>query len=434
LSPALAPVLSLLAATAILLVGNGMLGTLIPIRAGLDGFAPTTVGFIGSIYFVGFLIGCLATPHLVRRAGHIRSFATFCGLASAAPLVHALSSDPVVWSLMRMLTGFCLAGLYMVIESWLNEQSTNETRGRLFSTYLMVNLLAITAGQIMLNAADPAGFVLFAISSILTSLALVPVAMTTSVQPTPIQSTRIDIRNLYALSPVAVVGSFVVGLTNAPFWTLAPLFAQESGLDTTGISMFMAAAIMGGAIAQWPIGRLSDRMDRRRIICAVSVGAALGEAALVVAGTAGGTSLLLAAGFLFGIFSLTLYAVVVAHMNDHGQNENFVAISAGLLIAYSAGSIIGPTAASIGVSHFGIASIFAMTAAAHLLFAGFTAYRIAFAPALTGEQRADFVAVSFSQVQPVPAELDPRAADETPAEDGDETRQTATAVGQGAAS
>lgn len=417
LSRTLAPVFSLLLATAILLVGNGMLGTLIPIRAGLEGFETATVGIIGSVYFAGFLLGCLATPHVVHRAGHIRSFATFCGLASAAPLIHALSSDPVVWSLMRVLTGFCFAGLYMVIESWLNEQSSNETRGRFFSAYVIVNLSALTVGQVLLNAADPGGFVLFAVCSILTSIALVPIAMTTSVQPMPIQSTRIDIKALYALSPVGVMGSFVVGVANAPFWTLAPLYASESGLDTAGISIFMAAAIIGGAIAQWPIGRLSDRMDRRRVILAVALGAAFGEVALALAGTSGSVLAVMAAGFLFGIFGLTLYSVVVAHMNDHGQSESFVAISGGMLIVFSVGSIIGPTAASVGVSTFGIASIFVVTAVVHLGFAAFTLYRIVYTPALTGEQRSDFVAVPVAQVQPLPTELDPRAGDDPPAEE-----------------
>ena len=408
----IAPLFSLLLATGILLVGNGMLGTLIPIRAGIEGFLPTTVGIIGSVYFAGFLVGCVATPHLVRRAGHIRSFATFCGMASAAPLIHALSADPVVWSLMRVLTGFCFAGLYMVIESWLNEQSTNETRGRLFSAYLVVNFSALTIGQFVLNAADPAGFVLFAVGSILTSIALVPVAMTTSVQPMPIQSRRIDIKALYALSPVGLTGAFVVGLANAPFWTLAPLYAAESGLDTSGIALFMSAAIIGAALAQWPIGRLSDRMDRRRMIVVLSLGAALGETALVLAGSSGLREAVLLAGFVFGVSGLTLYSVVVAHMNDHAQSESFVAVSGGLLIVFSVGSIIGPTAASVGVSTFGIASIFVFTAIVHAVFAGYTAWRIATAPALTEEQRGEFVAVPVAQIQPPPTELDPRAAEE----------------------
>ncbi len=415
LTRTLAPVLSLLMATAILLVGNGLLGTLIPIRAGYEGFATITVGVIGSFYFAGFLAGCFATPHIVRRAGHIRSFATFCGLAAAAPLVHAMSSDAATWALMRVLTGFCFAGLYMVIESWLNEQSTNDTRGRIFAVYLAVNLTALAGGQLMLNAADSTGFVLFAICSILTSLALVPVAMTTSVQPMPIQSTQINIWNLYALSPVGLVGSFVVGLTNAPFWTLAPLFAMESGLGEGGIAAFMLAAIAGGAIAQWPIGRISDRMDRRRVIVALCLGSALGEVALVFAGVSGSAVAMLLTGVLFGVFALTLYSVCVAHMNDHGQSESFVSISGGLLVVYSVGAIVGPTAASLGVGSFGISSIFVFPALVHLLFAGYTIYRIISTPALPDEQRADFVAVPFPQAHPLPTELDPRAAEEGPA-------------------
>jgi len=410
-------------ATAILLVGNGLLGTLIPIRAGYEGFATITVGVIGSFYFAGFLAGCFATPHIVQRAGHIRSFATFCGLAAAAPLVHAMSSDPATWALMRVLTGICFAGLYMVIESWLNEQSTNDTRGRIFAVYLAVNLTALAGGQLMLNAADSTGFVLFAICSILTSLALVPVAMTTSVQPMPIQSTRINIWNLYALSPVGLVGSFVVGVTNAPFWTLAPLYAMESGLGESGIAAFMLTAIVGGAAAQWPIGRISDRMDRRRVIVALCIGAAAGELALFGAGISGNTVAIMLSGVLFGVFALTLYSVCVAHMNDHGQSESFVSISGGLLVVYSVGAIVGPTAASFSVASFGISSIFVLPAIVHLLFAGYTAYRIASTPAIPEEQRADFVAVPFPQVHPLPTELDPRAAEDGTAA---ETMETTT--------
>ena len=262
LTRTLAPVLSLLLATAILLTGNGLQGTLIPIRADIEHFATTTVGLIGSVYFAGFMAGCILGPVLVKRAGHIRTFAALAALASIVPLVHALVIEPVVWGAMRALNGFCFAGLYMVIESWLNERATNETRGSLLSVYLMVNLSSLTLGQLLLNAAPPSQFTLFAACSILTSLALVPVSLTTSVQPAPVGSTRIDVRKLYSLSPVGLMGSFVVGVANAPFWTLGPVFAKDSGLDLKGVSFFMVAAIFGGAIAQIPIGRLSDRSDQ----------------------------------------------------------------------------------------------------------------------------------------------------------------------------
>ncbi len=404
----IAPLLSLLLATAILLVGNGMLGTLIPIRAGIDGFSTATIGMIGSIYFAGFLLGCLMTPYVVRRVGHIRSFAILCAIASTAPLIHGLSDHPAIWAIMRGITGICFAGLYMVIESWLNETATNETRGRIFSIYLMINMSAMMLGQVFLNLADPAAFALFALCSILTSLALVPVALTTSVQPQPLQSTRINLPRLYRLSPVGLLGSMVVGLANAPFWTLAPLFAKSKGLDVAGISLFMTMAIIGGAVAQWPIGRLSDRMDRRRIICLVSIGAGLAELGFVFAGSLGQPQLLLAIAFGYGVFAFTLYSVVVAHMNDHAASESFVSVSGGLLIAYAAGAIVGPFLASLGADHYGLGFIFVFGAATHALFIVFVIYRMMTNPPPAADQRSNFVAVPQPSAS-VPSELDPRA-------------------------
>lgn len=409
----IAPFLALLSATAILLIGNGLLGTLVPIRAGIDGFDTPTIGIFGSVYFAGFLLGCIGTPYVVRRAGHIRSFAALCAAASSAPLIHALFSDAWAWSAMRGLTGLCFAGLYMVIESWLNEQATNETRGRLFASYLVVNLLSVTVGQLLLNLSDPAAFGLFALCSILTSVALVPVALTTSVQPAPIQTVSINLKRLYALSPVGLMGSFVIGLTNAPFWTLAPLFAAESGLNTRDISLFMTAAIVGGALAQFPIGRYSDRLDRRIVIVLLCIGAVLGDTALFYAGGIGSMEALLAAGFAFGVFSLTLYSVVVAHMNDHAQEESFVSVSSGLLLVYAAGAIIGPLAASLVAQRFGLSAIFLFVAAVHIVYALFTLARIRSRAALSEEQRGEFVAVPFPQTQVAAHELDPRFEEDT---------------------
>ncbi|MCE9651381.1 MAG: MFS transporter [Parvibaculum sp.] len=418
----LAPFFSLLLATSILLIGNGLLGTLIPLRGGMEHFATATIGGIGSVYFAGFLAGCVLGPHIVRRAGHIRSFAALAGVASVLPLMHVLVIEPFSWAGLRAVHGFCFAGLYMVIESWLNERATNETRGRLFSVYLVVNLSSITLGQLVLNTADPAGFTLFAVVSILTSLALVPISLTTSVQPAPIASTGIYVSKLYKLSPVGLMGSFVVGLTNAPFWTLGPLFAKDSGLDIFGVSIFMTAAIIGGAVAQWPIGRLSDKMDRRLVILGICIGSAAGELALIGARATGHETPLLMAGFLFGVFSLALYSVCVAHTNDHASRESFVSVSGGLLLVYAVGAIIGPSAASLGTSTYGMSFIFMFGAAVHLAFAVFTAYRIASAPALDAAQRADFVAVPFPPTDPTPPELDPRAAAES--ESTDETPQS----------
>ena len=407
MSRTLAPVFSLLLATSILLMGNGLLGTLIPIRANIEHFATTTVGFIGSVYFAGFMAGCVLGPFIVRRAGHIRSFAALGALAAIAPLVHALTVNPLVWALMRGLTGFCFAGLYMVIESWINERATNATRGRLFSVYLVVNFTSLTLGQLLLNTASPAEFTLFVICSILTSLALVPISMTTSDQPAPIASTRIDIRAVFRLSPVGLLGCLVVGLTNAPFWTLGPVFAHDSGLDVAGVSLFMTAAILGGAAAQIPIGRYSDRVDRRRIILGLCLGSAIAEVGLIAARGIGVEWMLLLAGFIFGCFALTLYSVCVAHTNDHAGQESFVGISSALLLAYAVGAVMGPFAASMGTERWGMSFIFMFAAAIHLVFAAFTAIRMA-TTSQGAARRGDFVAMPFPSAQATPPELAPR--------------------------
>jgi MFS family permease len=238
------------------------------------------------------------------------------------------------------------------------------------------------------------------------------VALTTSVQPAPIQTVSINLRRLYALSPVGLMGSFVIGLTNGPFWTLAPLFAADSGLNTRDISFFMTAAIVGGALAQFPIGRYSDRLDRRIIILLLCIGAVLGDIALFYAGGIGSMEALLGSGFAFGVFSLTLYSVVVAHMNDHAQGESFVSVSSGLLLVYAAGAIIGPSAASLVAQRFGMAAIFLFIAAIHIVYALFTLARIRSRPALTEEQRGEFVAVPFPQTQVAAPELDPRSEED----------------------
>lgn len=405
-----APFFSLLLATAILLVGNGLFGTLLPLRAEHEGFATSTIGIISSIYFLGFLAGCVLGPRIVQRAGHIRSFAALAGLASVVPLVHVLTNDVVVWGAMRALHGFCFAGLYMVIESWLNERATNETRGRLFSVYLIVNFSSITLGQLLLNLSDPSTFTLFALVTMLTSLALVPISLSTTVQPQPIVSTEIFIVKLYKISPVGAVGSFVVGVTNAPFWTLGPVFAQDSGLDVFGVSIFMTAAIAGGAIAQWPMGRISDRVDRRLVILALTIGSVVAEVAMIMARGISNQSFMLCAGFLFGVFALSLYSVCVAHTNDHANKESFVSVSSGLLLVYALGAIIGPSAASLGTGPYGMAFIFLFGAVVHAAYAVFTLYRISAVRALTYEEKVDFAAVPVLPTGPTPPDLDPRTA------------------------
>lgn len=375
----------------------------------MEAFSTLTLGLIGAAYFAGFMAGCIKGATIVKRVGHIRSFAAFASIASAVPLVHLLWFDPIAWGLLRAVSGFCFAGLFMVIESWLNEQASNEHRGGLFSTYLIFNFIAITVGQLLLNVASPGEVTLFIVASILTSVALVPIALTQSVQPGPVQSVTVDLKKLYRISPVGAVGCFVVGLTNGPFWSLGPVFAQNNGLDIKGISFFMTLAILGGAAAQWPLGRLSDRIDRRWVMVGQSGLAVMGGGALVTASLFDGEGLLLGAATLFGASALSLYGICVAHANDQAGPEDFVVMSAGLLLAFAVGAILGPLAVSVAAPFFGLAVVFFFTAATHFGFMIFVVYRIWQRAALPPEVRRGFTPVPISRTGPTPLELDPRA-------------------------
>lgn len=371
---ALAPIVALLASVALLLMGNGLQGTLLPLRAQLEAFGAVQIGWLGSSYFAGFALGSLLAPRFVRRVGHIRAFTALAAIASATVLGHALAIRPDVWLPLRAVTGFCLAGLYVVMESWLNAQATNATRGAILSVYTTVNLTVITLGQLLVAVLEPQTFVPFAVASMLIALAGVPLALTISKAPAAPEKIGVDPRWLYRISPVGLVGCFAVGLANGPFWTLAPAFAVANGLDSGGVGLFMALVVLGGAVGQWPAGRLSDKLDRRMVILGVCLLAAGAGAALVLAALRR-PDLLPYAGVAFGACAIPMYALCVAHANDFVQPGQFVQASAGLLLASALGSALGPLLASVVMHRAGSASLFAFTAGVHLLLAGFVFYR-----------------------------------------------------------
>jgi MFS family permease len=406
---AIAPVGALLLSVALLLTGNGLQGTLLPVRANIENFGALSIGVMGSAYYVGFVAGCILTPKLIRRAGHIRLFTAMVSIASVIPLAHAMLVGPVPWWLLRVLTGLCLAGLYLIIESWLNERATPENRGLVFTTYTTVNFSVITLGQMLMLADDPVRFHLFSLASILVSLAAVPVALTRSPQPAPISSARLSLRKLYSVSPVGVAGVLTVGLANGAFWGMAPAFASQAGLSVPQIAWFMSATVVGGALAQWPFGRLSDRMDRRRTIL-IACTLACASAVLLIFTYLTMPALMIGTAFLFGIFSFPLYALSVAHTNDMAKDVDFVAVAGGLLLINGAGSVVGPAIAGIAMDRFGPLGLFGFTALMHASMAGFAFYRMSQRAAPPQDQKADFV--PMPSTAPVRADLDPRA-DET---------------------
>lgn len=404
----IAPVGALLLSGALLLTGSGLQGTLLPVRASLEGFSALSIGVLGASYFIGFVLGCLITPRLILRVGHIRLFTAMVAIAAVTPLAHALAVSPALWWLFRALTGICLASLYLVIESWLNERASRQNRGLIFSTYTTVNYTVITLGQMLMLADDPSRYPLYAIASILVSIAAVPVALTRAQQPVPLNAPRLSPGSLFRTSGVGAMGCIVVGLTNGAFWGMAPAFVLESGFGVEDVALFMSAAVVGGALSQWPFGRLSDRMDRRfTILIASAAACGAGVGLVLVALTAPGLTIF--AGFLFGLFSFPIYAMSVAHANDLADSADFVALAGGLLLISGIASVIGPLLAAAAMAGVGPAGLFGFTAAVHAAMAAYTLYRMRQRSAPAAEQKSSFVAMP--PTAPVRCDIDPRAED-----------------------
>ena len=373
---ALAPVAALLIGVSILLTGQGLQGTLLPVRATLEAFSTVSIGAMGAAYFFGFTLGCLRGGELVGRVGHVRVFLAMTALGSAAPLVHGLFLNPAGWALLRMITGFCFAVLYVVIESWLNEASTNENRGAVFSLYAMISLTVLAAGQMMTLLYDPFGLQLFAIASVLVSLGALPVALSTAPSPEIPRSVKVDLGRLYRISPAATIGCLATRLANGAFWSLGPVFAVMVGGDPSLAAWFMTSSVVGGALLQWPLGYLSDRIGRRKIIIAAAViGAAISIGIMTAVESLDFVSACIA-GLLWGSVAFPLYAIAVAHANDFAEADDYVMISSGLLLMYGVGAIAGPFIASTIMTTTNAAGLYAFTGIVHLCLVAFVSYRM----------------------------------------------------------
>lgn len=386
----LAPISALLLGVALLQLGNGLQGTLVPVRAQIEAFGQIELGALGSAYFAGFLIGCYFGPWLVRSSGHIRTFTAMVALASALVLAHPLFVEPVFWLVTRAAAGFCFAVLYMVIESWLNERASNAMRGLTFAVYAVVSLGMLGLGQLLLSVDSPEGYPLFLIASMLVSVAAVPVALTRTRQPRPIEYIHVRLGYLYRCSPVGLVGAFIVGAVSGAVWSLAPVFFAGGGASTQDIAGFMAMLVLMGAAGQWPLGLISDRTDRRLVIAAAAFIALWAGVALAVLGPAPG-GLVLAVTGVFGFVSFPLYMLCVAHMNDSVEHDGFVEAASGLLLIWGAGAVIGPLLASNAIIAFGLGGLFFTTAALHVLLIGFVIYRISRREARTAAERGEFL-------------------------------------------
>lgn len=394
---AVAPIAALLLAVAILHMGNGLQNTLIPVRAGLESFSSTQIAAMGSAYFFGFLLGAYYGARLVRSVGHIRTFTAMVAIASAVVLCHALWITAASWFVMRAVSGFCFAVLYMVIESWLNEKSTSSNRGFVFALYAVANFGMIGVGQLLLTVGSLQTATLFLVSSIIISVAAVPVALTKAVPPAPIESVRIRVKELYRISPVGALGCFAVGVSGGAFWSLAPVFCQSVTGNTTIVALFMSLTIFAGAVGQWPLGFISDRIDRRYVISVAAIGVGMASLGLAIGRPVDGRTLLIL-GAIYGFFAFPLYTLCVAHVNDFVGGEKFVEASGGLLFVWGVGAILGPLLGAGATLLVGNSGVFYATALSSLLLAGYAAYRLTQRPSPPVEDRGAFAdAVRASQ-------------------------------------
>ncbi len=381
---------TLLLGSALLLFAGGMNALLLPVRGSAEGFSATALGLLGTGWAIGYVSGCILTPRLVGRVGHIRSFSVMCALAAIAVLLSLLMLHPAAWLPLRAVSGFCFAGAAMIVESWLSERCEASARGRVFGVYTMVNLAATTAGQMVLTLGSTAGYAFFVLAAVVYCAALVPTAISSSAAPNPLVSVRLDLPRLWRNSPVAVAGCFLVGVSNAAFGTLAAVYADRVGLVLTTIALFASIPILAGAAAQVPVGWLSDRMDRRRVLLGLGIVAVAADLAFVLlAPDTRGMNLILAA--LFGASVFAMYPVILAHANDHAPDGQFIQTSGGLLLVFGLGSIIGPLVAGIAMGQLGETGLFMTSLGAHLALVLFTLARMALRGAVPAADKAAFV-------------------------------------------
>ena len=360
---------ALLLGMMLLMVGNGVQGTLLGIRGGMEGFSTFQLSVVMSGYFAGFLFGSRMAPIMIRRVGHVRVFAALGSFISAVLILFPTFTDPWIWTVLRVIVGFCFSGVYVTAESWLNNAADNQNRGKALSLYMFVQMVGIIAAQGLVVIGDPGGFILFILPSVLVSIAFAPILL--SVHPTPAFATTkgLSLRELFHISPLGCVGFALLGGVFAAQFGMAAVFGQQIGLTVGQISGFVSALYIGGLVLQYPIGWISDRMDRRTLILIITAIAAMAALLPVVFGTR--YEVLLIASFFLGGMTNPLYALLLAYVNDFLEPESMPAASAGLLFINGMGAIAGPVVTGWVMGVMGPLGFFGYMA---LLLVGFLAY------------------------------------------------------------
>ena len=357
----------------LLMLGNGLQGTLLGVRGSIEGMSPQTMSWVMTGYFVGFLFGSQLTPNMIRRVGHVRVFAALGSLVSACLILYAAWTNPYFWFLLRIIVGFCFSGIYVVAESWLNDSSSNETRGQTLSAYLIVQMMGIVLAQAVLNFADPSGYMLFIIISVVVSLSFAPILLSVSPAPQFQTSKRMTLSQLWSISPLGVVGQFFLGAIFAALFGMASVYGTERGLTVKDISLFVAAIYFGGMILQYPIGWVSDRMDSRVLIFIVC---SIGTFFSFAANLSDNFIWLLIVAFIIGGVSNPLYSLYIAYTNDYLEHDDMASASGGLIFLTGIGAIFGPSIVGWLLDAYGAASYFWFIGTVMAIMGSYALYRM----------------------------------------------------------
>ena len=411
----LQPTIALLSAVALLGLANSLLFVLLGVRMAIDNVSSEMTGIVGSAYFVGMLLGSLYAAKVIRRVGHIRAFTVFAAVSAIAVLLKVVFPIVIVWALLRVAVGFCSAAMFIIAESWLQSQATNETRGRTYAMYALFGTMGAGCGPLLINLGDPATNDLFVIAALILMSCLLPVALTRVSHPPMAEEKPFGIRALFALSPVAVVGAFSAGMVTSATAALGPTFGEQIGLSTSYIAFFLMGMRLGSFIMQYPVGALSDRYDRRRVMISLASSAALIALVIYVSGTVNPIAVL-TLGFLFGGVNQPLYGLSVAHANDFADEESFVSVSAGLLLGYGLGASVGPTLASPLMGWLGPAGLFLYAAVVLAFTVAFIFYRSTRRAPVAMEDQGHYITVHPS-LMGSGVRLDPRGAEHDTAAD-----------------
>lgn len=399
---------SLLLSVTLLLLATGLFGTFISLRAIAEGFSQTTAGLLMSAYYAGFIAGSLYATTLINQVGHIRAFAAFCAVTGASISSFAFMADPVLWVVLRAIVGFNMAGLFMVVESWLNAKANNTNRGTLLALYMLTSYVALGVGQLLINLGSDKGIELFVLTSLLLSLAVVPVAITRASYPDPVDSSHFGLLQLYAISPLAVFGCLTAGLLTGAAQGMGAIYAMQKNFNTSEIALFMSVLISSGLLLQFPLGKLSDYIDRRIIIAFASVAVVVCSWAMIHWEASSLVHLLLIT-MLFGGFLATLYPLSIAYANDNLQPSEFIPASSGLLLTFGIGGMLGSFSVAWVMKWVGANGLFIFTGVVSFVLTLLVLYRLPLRRSVPSEQKEAFVAMPEMGVTPTILDTDPRA-------------------------